>query len=130
VVFAQVVLTHGLGFLLGYQLCKRLGFEPKVNRTVSIEVGMQSSVMALALATKHFADVSSQLPCALSAVVSRLLGTKNLNTRTQRTVREAQGHLFYPPTKGTMSLSQVMNVMGAGLAFFFRWRARQKHDSR
>jgi len=83
----QVVLTHAFGFLLGYQLCKRLGFDAQTNRTVSIEVGMQSSVMALALAAKHFGDVSSQLPCALSAV--------------------------------------VMNIMGAGLAFFFRWRARQ-----
>jgi BASS family bile acid:Na+ symporter len=83
----QVVLTHAFGFLLGYQLSKRLRFDPETNRTVSIEVGMQSSVMALALAAKHFSDVSSQLPCALSAV--------------------------------------VMNVMGAGLAFFFRWRVRQ-----
>ena len=82
----QVVLTHAFGFLLGYQLSKQLGFDPQTNRTVSIEVGMQSSGMALALAAKHFGDVSSQLPCALSAV--------------------------------------VMNVMGAGLAFFFRWRAR------
>jgi len=83
-----VVAMHAFGFLFGYQLSKLMGFSAQTNRTVSIEVGMQSSVMALALASKHFTTVSTQLPCALSAV--------------------------------------SMNLMGAGLAFFFRHVAQQE----
>ncbi|KAK3232980.1 hypothetical protein CYMTET_56697 [Cymbomonas tetramitiformis] len=87
----QVTATHLGGFTLGYRLSKLIGFDAKVNRTVSIEVGMQSSVMALTLAAKHFSDFSTQLPCALSAV--------------------------------------VMNLLGAGLAGFYRFNYKQKKAS-
>lgn len=88
---AAVTATHLGGFTLGYRLSKLIGFDAKVNRTVSIEVGMQSSVMALTLAAKHFSDFSTQLPCALSAV--------------------------------------VMNLLGAGLAGFYRFNYKQKKEA-
>eukprot|EP00241_Pyramimonas_parkeae_P005871 CAMPEP_0114232280 /NCGR_PEP_ID=MMETSP0058-20121206/4519_1 /TAXON_ID=36894 /ORGANISM="Pyramimonas parkeae, CCMP726" /LENGTH=402 /DNA_ID=CAMNT_0001343737 /DNA_START=184 /DNA_END=1392 /DNA_ORIENTATION=+ len=71
---AAVAATHAGGFLFGYQLSRLLGFEPSINRTVSVEVGMQNSVMALTLAVNHFPELSTQVPCAVSAVVMNIMG--------------------------------------------------------
>ena len=40
---APVMALHAAAFLLGYVLCKVLGFNEKTARTVSIETGAHSS---------------------------------------------------------------------------------------
>jgi predicted Na+-dependent transporter len=42
--------------------------------TFAFQVGMQNSVMALALASKHFPSLSTQIPCAVSAVSMNVMG--------------------------------------------------------
>jgi BASS family bile acid:Na+ symporter len=42
-------------------------------RTISIEVGMQNSVMAVTLAARHFAPATA-VPCVLSALVMNVMG--------------------------------------------------------
>ncbi|MFP6578629.1 MAG: bile acid:sodium symporter family protein [Myxococcota bacterium] len=71
-----VTLLHASGFVLGYAAARALGFETRVARTVSIEVGMQNAGLATALGQKHFAELLLvPVPCALSAVASCLFGS-------------------------------------------------------
>lgn len=51
----SVIALHGFGFLFGYYFSKITGLETIANRTISIEVGMQNSGLAVVLAGKHFA---------------------------------------------------------------------------
>lgn len=50
-VFVSVVLHNGLGLLVGFYLAVLLGFPRTSTRALSIEVGMQNSGLALALAS-------------------------------------------------------------------------------
>ena len=71
-----VALLHGGGFVLGYVVTRSTGFDRRVARTASIEVGMQNSGLAAALAQKHFADLLlAPVPAAMSAVASCLSGS-------------------------------------------------------
>jgi BASS family bile acid:Na+ symporter len=70
-----VMLVHGLGFATGYALPRLLRFERVVARTVSIEVGMQNSGLAVVLARKHFADPLTAVPGAISSVVHSVVGS-------------------------------------------------------
>jgi BASS family bile acid:Na+ symporter len=72
---AAVLLLHGGGFGLGYLFSKVTGHPRRVNRTVSIEVGMQNSGLAVVLARLHFASPLTALPAALSAMVHCVLGS-------------------------------------------------------
>jgi len=73
---AAVALLHLGGFALGYCCTKYLGRQSeKTCRTVSIEVGMQNSALAVVLAAKTIADPSSSLPGAISATCHSLLGS-------------------------------------------------------
>ncbi|KAL0399512.1 UNVERIFIED_CONTAM: putative sodium/metabolite cotransporter BASS1, chloroplastic [Sesamum radiatum] len=49
-----VVLLHTSGFFFGYVLSRTLGIDVSSSRTISIEVGMQNSVLGVVLATQHF----------------------------------------------------------------------------
>ena len=74
--FGAVALLHGGGFALGYAVTRAAGFDRRVSRTASIEVGMQNSGLAAALAQKHFADLLlAPVPAAMSAVASCLSGS-------------------------------------------------------
>ena len=74
-VFA-VFLLHGCGFLLGYLFVKILGYEKIVCRTISIEVGMQNSGLAVALAQKNFPALpAAPVPCAISATFHSVIGS-------------------------------------------------------
>lgn len=53
-VIAAVILLNLTGLLLGGGLMKRLGYSKAHSRTVAIEVGMQNSGLAVALAIAHF----------------------------------------------------------------------------
>jgi len=70
-----VILAHAGGFLLGYRGARACQCDKRDARTVSIEVGMQSSVMALVLMQRHFPNnLQAQIPCALSAVIMNVMG--------------------------------------------------------
>lgn len=69
---------HAAGFLLGFYLARPLfGKAPdvmKIQKTISFETGMQSSLLGLALANKFFADPLVGLPPAISTVLMSLMG--------------------------------------------------------
>ena len=71
-----VVLLHCAAFASGYFFAKLFGYDTEIRRTVSIEVGMQNSGLATALATKHFAaNPLTAVPCAISAVMHSVIGS-------------------------------------------------------
>jgi len=73
VVFAT--LTHNLlGMLLGFYGAKLMGFDKVICRTIAIEVGMQNSGLATALALKFFTPASA-LPGAIFSVWLNITGS-------------------------------------------------------
>lgn len=69
-----VMLHNMLGLALGYVLAKRLGVDTRTARTLAIEVGMQNSGLAVALAVKYFSALSA-LPGALFSVWHNVSGS-------------------------------------------------------
>ncbi|EDY85203.1 Sodium Bile acid symporter family [Verrucomicrobiia bacterium DG1235] len=71
-----VVLLHSAAFTSGYLFARILGYDTIIRRTISIEVGMQNSGLATALATKHFAATPlTAVPGAISAVMHSVIGS-------------------------------------------------------
>ncbi len=58
-IFFIVVCHNLLGIFLGFYLCKKLNYTEKIARTLAIEVGMQNSGLATALAIKYFGPLSA-----------------------------------------------------------------------
>ena len=73
-VIAAVVLHNGLGLALGYLFPWLWGYSPAICRTISIEVGMQNSGLAVALATQFF-SAAAALPGAVFSVWHNLSGS-------------------------------------------------------
>jgi BASS family bile acid:Na+ symporter len=72
---AAVVVLHNLiGLLGGYWLPRWLGRKERECRTLAIEVGMQNSGLAVALAVKYF-SVTAALPGALFSIWHNLSGS-------------------------------------------------------
>ncbi|EEF31142.1 probable sodium/metabolite cotransporter BASS1, chloroplastic [Ricinus communis] len=75
----QVVLAasllHASGFFFGYTLARMLGLDVASSRTISIEVGMQNSVLGVVLATQHFGNPLTAVPCAVSSVCHSVFGS-------------------------------------------------------
>ncbi|KAL6196658.1 hypothetical protein ACLB2K_032272 [Fragaria x ananassa] len=75
----QVVLAssllHASGFFFGYVLSRLLGLDVASSRTISIEVGMQNSVLGVVLATQHFGNPLTAVPCAVSSVCHSIIGS-------------------------------------------------------
>ncbi|KAK0599918.1 hypothetical protein LWI29_009818 [Acer saccharum] len=75
----QVVLAafllHASGFFFGYALARMLGIDIASSRTISIEVGMQNSVLGVVLATQHFGNPLTAVPCAVSSVCHSIFGS-------------------------------------------------------
>ena len=69
-----VFLHNSIGLLSGYWVGKLLGFDEKTCRTLSIEVGMQNSGLAAALATNYFSALAA-LPGALFSVWHNISGS-------------------------------------------------------
>ena len=69
-----VVLHNSIGLLLGYWVARRLKYSTKICRTLAIEVGMQNSGMAVALAIKYF-SAATALPGALFSIWHNLSGS-------------------------------------------------------
>ncbi|XP_071691890.1 probable sodium/metabolite cotransporter BASS1, chloroplastic [Rutidosis leptorrhynchoides] len=74
-VVLAALLLHTSGFFFGYLLSRILGVDVSSSRTISIEVGMQNSVLGVVLATNHFANPLTAVPCAVSSVCHSILGS-------------------------------------------------------
>ncbi|KAK1399200.1 putative sodium/metabolite cotransporter BASS1, chloroplastic [Heracleum sosnowskyi] len=74
-VVLAAVLLHTSGFFFGYALARLLGIDVSSSRTISIEVGMQNSVLGVVLATQHFGNPLTAVPCAVSSVCHSILGS-------------------------------------------------------
>ena len=72
--FVGVILHNFIGLSGGYYISKLLGYEHKVCKTVAIEVGMQNSGLAVALATKYFTPLSA-LPGAIFSIWHNISGS-------------------------------------------------------
>ncbi|KAJ8527701.1 hypothetical protein K7X08_015152 [Anisodus acutangulus] len=68
-------LLHASVFFFGYVLSRILGVDVSSSRTISIEVGMQNSVLGVVLATQHFGNPLTAVPCAVSSVCHSMCGT-------------------------------------------------------
>ena len=73
-VAAVVILHNTIGLLGGYWLPRWLGRDRRECRTLAIEVGMQNSGLAVALAVKYF-SASAALPGALFSIWHNLSGS-------------------------------------------------------
>jgi BASS family bile acid:Na+ symporter len=74
VVMAAVILHNSIGLFSGYIASRLLGFENKIARTMAIEVGMQNSGLAVALASQYFQPISA-LPGAVFSIWHNLSGS-------------------------------------------------------
>lgn len=69
-----VVLHNAVGLAAGYGIARLLGQNPVIARTLSIEVGMQNSGLAVALALKYFSGITA-LPGALFSIWHNVSGS-------------------------------------------------------
>ena len=74
IVIAAVILHNILGLLLGYIISKLLGYDHIISKTLAIEVGMQNSGLAVALASQYFQPISA-LPGAVFSIWHNLSGS-------------------------------------------------------
>lgn len=72
-VIVAVILHNLLGLAGGYVIPKALGLDSTICRTIAIEVGMQNSGLAVALAVKYFSPAAA-LPGALFSIWHNLSG--------------------------------------------------------
>lgn len=71
---AVVILHNSLGLVTGYYVARLSGMDTAKSRTVSIEVGMQNSGLAVALANLHFGALAA-LPGAVFSVWHNISGS-------------------------------------------------------
>lgn len=100
---AAVACLHAAGGVLGYAIALAFRLPVKSARTVSIEVMMQNSSLAVSLANTHFANPLTAIPGAISATMhsifgSFLAGAWRLMDRWQER-REIEETGFDPPMK-------------------------------
>ncbi len=69
-----VVLHNGLGLAGGYWVGRLFGYDRRISRTLAIEVGMQNSGLAVALAGKYL-SAAAALPGALFSIWHNLSGS-------------------------------------------------------
>ncbi|SFQ16035.1 bile acid:Na+ symporter, BASS family [Nitrosomonas cryotolerans] len=71
-----VAILHGGGFLMGYHFARIFGFHSQSARTVSVEVGMQNSGLAIVLSKQAFPMLPlAPVVGAVSVLVHTLLGS-------------------------------------------------------
>lgn len=75
VVVLSSCCLHASGFFFGYVLARILGVDVSCSRTISIEVGMQNSVLGVVLAGQHFGNPLTAVPCAVSSVCHSIYGS-------------------------------------------------------
>ena len=70
-----IILAHNLsGLFIGYLATYLLTRDQKLSKTIAIEVGMQNSGLAVALAVKFFGTTAA-LPGALFSVIHNVTGS-------------------------------------------------------
>jgi bile acid:Na+ symporter, BASS family len=69
-----IIIHNATGLTVGYWACKTLGFDNKTCRTISIEVGLQNSGLAVALAYKFFVPAAA-LPGAIFSIWHNISGS-------------------------------------------------------
>jgi bile acid:Na+ symporter, BASS family len=72
--FIAVVLHNLFGLIAGYSIPKLMGYDEAICKTLSIEVGMQNSGLAVVLANQYF-SVLAALPAALFSVWHNVTGS-------------------------------------------------------
>lgn len=78
IIFGVVMLHNVLGYLVGFGLAKVLRFDLSDQKAMSIEVGMQNSGLAAALATAHFSPLAA-VPGAIFSVWHNISGSLAAN---------------------------------------------------
>jgi len=73
-VLLAVVLHNAIGLLTGYGSARLMGYAARECRTLAIEVGMQNSGLAVALAIKHF-SAAAALPGAIFSIWHNISGS-------------------------------------------------------
>jgi BASS family bile acid:Na+ symporter len=73
-ILIAVMLHNSAGLFLGYFTSRLLGYSPTECRTLAIEVGMQNSGLAVALAIKYF-TAAAALPGAIFSIWHNLSGS-------------------------------------------------------
>jgi bile acid:Na+ symporter, BASS family len=68
------LLLHSAGFALGYWISRLLKLPQQIARTISIEVGMQNSGLAMVLAFRHFSPATA-IPAVFSSIFHTLAGS-------------------------------------------------------
>lgn len=74
IIFVGIILHNGIGLISGYFGAKLLGYDKKTCKTVAIEVGMQNSGLAVALAAKYFTPLA-MLPGAIFSIWHNISGS-------------------------------------------------------
>jgi len=69
-----VALHNSIGLFIGYWVPRAFGMDKRTCKTLSIEVGMQNSGLAVALAVKYFSPITA-LPGALFSLWHNLTGS-------------------------------------------------------
>ncbi|MCL4432308.1 MAG: bile acid:sodium symporter family protein [Epsilonproteobacteria bacterium] len=72
-IIGAVIFHNSIGIISAYSITALVGYEPKICRTVAIEVGMQNSGLAVALALKYFSPLSA-LPGAVFSIWHNISG--------------------------------------------------------
>lgn len=72
-IFAVVVLHNLLGYLIGYLAARAAGLDLAGRKAIAIEVGMQNSGLAAALATTYFSPLAA-VPAAIFSVWHNISG--------------------------------------------------------
>jgi len=73
-ILLAVILHNATGLFLGYSASRLLGYSSVECRTLAIEVGMQNSGLAVALALKHF-SAAAALPGAIFSIWHNISGS-------------------------------------------------------
>lgn len=74
ILLLAVALHNAAGLLIGYLSARMLGYKTRECRTLAIEVGMQNSGLAVALAIKHF-SAAAALPGAIFSIWHNISGS-------------------------------------------------------
>lgn len=88
-VLSAVMMHNLLGLAIGYSAAGCLTDDEKTRRTIAIEVGMQNSGLAVALAIKYF-SVKAALPGAVFSIWHNLSGSFLASWWSRRTIKEAK----------------------------------------
>ncbi|NIZ90965.1 bile acid:sodium symporter family protein [Kineococcus rubinsiae] len=103
-VVLAVVLHNVCGLLLGYSVGRAARMPVASRRAISIEVGMQNSGLAAALATVYFAPAAA-LPAAIFSVWHNVSGSVLASVWSRRPARDGSGTVDVAAAEATRSPS-------------------------